>query len=240
MLSFDFDRRVAMITGGGRGIGAATSDILRSAGASVVVFDMGQGPADAELTISGDVTNSSELDAAVAHVIKEFGRLDILICAAGIAGESRRSFEVPDHEWESLLAVNAHGTFYANRAAAIPMMKAGYGRIVNISSIAGKEGNPMDVAYSASKAAVISLTKSFGKDLAGSGVLVNCVTPGPTETAMTASMEPDRFEYVVSRVPLGRMAHPEEVATTIAFLASDACTFATGAVYDLSGGRAVY
>jgi 3-oxoacyl-[acyl-carrier protein] reductase len=147
---------------------------------------------------------------------------------------------VSDEEWNRVFAVNANGVFYANRAAIRAMEPNGYGRVVNVASIAGKEGNPMAAAYSASKAAVIAMTKSIGKDVAGTGILVNCVAPAVIETPMLGDMSQEHVDYMVSRIPLGRMGRPEEAAALIAFLASEDCSFATGACFDLSGGRAVY
>lgn len=238
-VQFDFSGQVALITGGAGGIGAATARRLSRAGAKVASMDRAEA-ADVDLSVTGDVTRPAAVEQAIEAVTERYGRLDVLVCAAGVTGRAAHVLDLGDDDWLTAFAVNTHGTFFANRAAAAVMVRAGYGRIVNLSSIAGKEGNAMDAAYSASKAAVISLTKSLGKDLAGTGVLVNCVTPGPTRTPMMQGMDTAQAEYVISRVPLGRMAEAEEISTTIAFLASGGCSFATGAVYDVSGGRAVY
>jgi 2-dehydro-3-deoxy-L-rhamnonate dehydrogenase (NAD+) len=237
---YDFENRVALVTGGARGIGAATAERLRAGGAKVAVFDLRPSDGNADLTIVGDVTRSAELDDAVAQIVQAFGRLDILVCCAGVSGDSLRTVDVSDEEWQRVFAVNANGVFFANRAAIRAMEPKGYGRIVNVASIAGKEGNPMAAAYSASKAAVITMTKSIGKDVAGSQILVNSVAPAVIDTAMLADMSEEHLDYMVSRIPLGRIGKPEEVASLISFLASDELTFATGAVFDLSGGRAVY
>jgi 2-dehydro-3-deoxy-L-rhamnonate dehydrogenase (NAD+) len=238
-IAYDFDGRVALITGGARGIGAATAERLRADGARVAVFDLAvEGGAD--LTLVGDVTRSADLEAAVGRVVRELGRLDVLVCCAGVSGDSLRTVDVPDEEWNRVFAVNANGVFFANRAAIRVMEPAGYGRIVNVASIAGKEGNPMAAAYSASKAAVIAMTKSIGKDVAGTGILVNSVAPAVIETPMLGDMSREHVDYMISRIPLGRMGRPEEAAALIAFLASEELTFATGACFDLSGGRAVY
>jgi NAD(P)-dependent dehydrogenase (short-subunit alcohol dehydrogenase family) len=237
---FDFGGRVALVTGGASGIGAATARRLEASGATVAVFDLHADGSDERLSVRGDVTRSADLDAAVAHVENELGRLDVLVCCAGVSGASLRTVDVTDDEWERVFAVNTHGTFYACRAALRGMIERGYGRIVNVASIAGKEGNPMAAAYSASKAAVITLTKAVGKDVAGTGVLVNCIAPAVIETAMLGDMSPEHVEYMVERIPLGRMGQPDEVAHLIAFLASEDMAFATGACFDLSGGRAVY
>ena len=164
----------------------------------------------------------------------------MLVCSAGIAGASLRTTDVDDDEWERVMAVNANGVFFANRAALPGMVARGYGRIVNLASVAGKEGNPMAAAYSAAKAAVIGLTKSIGKDVATTGVLVNCVTPAPVETPMLGDITQEHIDYMLSRVPMGRLAKAEEAAELIAFLASDRMTFSTGAAFDLSGGRLTY
>ena len=237
---YDFSGRAALVTGGASGIGAATAQRLSEAGAEVAIFDLHAQAARPVLAISGDVTRSLDLDDAVRQVEEQLGRLDVLVCCAGVSGDSLRTVDVSDEEWQRVLAVNASGTFYANRAALPGMMARGYGRIVNVASIAGKEGNPMAAAYSASKAAVITLTKAVGKDVAGSGVLVNCVAPAVIETPMLGDMSEEHISYMVERIPLGRMGKPEEVANLIAFLASEEMSFATGACFDLSGGRAVY
>ena len=238
--TYDFGERVALVTGGASGIGAATVERLRSGGARVATFDLHADGSGDVLAISGDVTRSNELDAAVARVENELGRLDVLVCCAGVSGDSLRTVDVPDAEWQRVFAVNANGVFYANRAVIPGMQSRGYGRIVNVASIAGKEGNPMAAAYSASKAAVITMTKSIGKDLAGTGILVNCIAPAVIETPMLGDMSEEHVGYMIERIPLGRMGRPEEVANLIAFLASEDLSFSTGACFDLSGGRAVY
>jgi 3-oxoacyl-[acyl-carrier protein] reductase len=236
---FDFEGRVALVTGGASGIGAASAARLRESGAQVAVFDLEPGAGDA-LRIRGDVSRSADLEDAVARVERELGRLDVLVCCAGVSGDSLRTVDVSDAEWEHVFAVNANGVFYANRAALPGMVSRGYGRIVNIASIAGKEGNPMAAAYSASKAAVIAMTKAIGKDVAGRGVLVNSVAPAVIDTPMLGDMTQDHVDYMVARIPLGRIGKPDEVAHLVAFLASEEMAFATGACFDLSGGRAVY
>lgn len=238
--TYDFEGRVALVTGGASGIGAATAERLRAGGAAVAVFDLKAEASDEALAIAGDVTHSRDLDDAVAQVDRELGRLDVLVCCAGVSGDSLRTVEVSDEEWQRVFAINANGVFFANRAVIPGMEERGYGRIVNVASIAGKEGNPMAAAYSASKAAVITMTKSIGKDVAGTGILVNCVAPAVIETPMLGDMSEEHIGYMVERVPLGRMGRPEEVAGLIAFLASEEFSFATGACFDLSGGRAVY
>jgi 3-oxoacyl-[acyl-carrier protein] reductase len=238
---FDLDDRVALVTGGASGIGAATARRLADSGAQVAILDVATGDAaEGTLAIRADVTSSAEIDAAVVRVEAELGRLDVLVCCAGVSGDSLRTTDVSDDEWARVMAINATGVFYANRAALPGMIERGYGRVVNVASIAGKEGNPMAAAYSASKAAVIAMTKSIGKDAAGTGVLVNCIAPAVIDTPMLGDMTEDHISYMTSRIPLGRMGDPDEVAHLIAFLASEEMAFATGACFDLSGGRAVY
>ena len=235
MNTYDFTGRVALVTGGASGIGAAAAERLRAGGAEVVTFDR-----DTVADISGDMSRSSDLDAAVGHIEAEHGRLDILVNSAGIPGESLRTVDVTDEEWERVMAINANGSFYACRAALPGMIGRGYGRIVLVASIAGKEGNPMAGAYSASKAAVIAMTKAIGKDVAGTGVLVNCIAPAVIATPILAGLAQHHIDYMVERIPLGRMGKPEEVAALVSWLASEDCSFSTGATYDISGGRAVY
>jgi 3-oxoacyl-[acyl-carrier protein] reductase len=236
---YDFDGRVALVTGGASGIGAATVERLRQGGARVAVFDQDQ--ADGEvLAIEGDVSRAAEADAAVERVVDELGGLDVLVNSAGVPGQSLRTLEVPDEEWERVFAINAHGTFWFCREAARVMVERGYGRIVNVASIAGKEGNPQAAAYSGSKAAVIGFTKSIGKDLARTGVLVNCIAPAVIETPILQGITQEHVDYMVERIPLGRLGSPQEVAALICWLASEEMAFSTGACYDISGGRAVY
>ena len=235
MNSYDFTGRVALVTGGASGIGAAAAEHLRAGGAEVVTFDR-----DPAADVEGDVSRSADMERAVAHIDERHGRLDVLVNSAGIPGESVHTADVSDEEWERVFAVNAHGTFYACRAVLPGMISRGYGRVVLVASVAGKEGNPMAAAYSASKAAVIAMTKAIGKDVAGTGVLVNCIAPAVIETPILEGLSQEHVDYMVSRIPLGRMGSPVEVAALIAWLASEDCSFSTGACYDISGGRAVY
>jgi 3-oxoacyl-[acyl-carrier protein] reductase len=236
--SYDFTGRVALVTGGASGIGAATAARLRDGGAQVAVFD--REPADGYLSVTGDVSRSVDVNSAVAEVERELGRVDVLVSAAGVAGESLRTLDVSDEEWERVLAINATGSFWTVRAVLPGMIDRGYGRIVLVASIAGKEGNPMATAYSASKAAVIAMTKSIGKDVAGTGVLVNCIAPAVIETPMIDGLSEEHLNYMAERIPLGRIGKAEEVASLICFLASEELSFSTGATFDISGGRAVY
>jgi len=236
---YDFSGRCALVTGGASGIGRASAARLRASGAEVAIFD--RKPVDANgLLIQGDISSSADVNAAVRRVEQELGKIDILVNAAGVPGASIRTTDTSDEEWRHVMSVNADGTFFACRSVVPGMVERGYGRIVLVSSIAGKEGNPMAPSYSASKAAVIAFTKVLGKDLAQSGVLVNCVAPAVIETPILDGLTPEHVDYMVERIPVGRMGTAEEVAALICWLASEECTFSTGATYDISGGRAVY
>ena len=190
---YDFEGRVALVTGGASGIGAAVVERLQAGGADVHVFDLANGD---------DVRDSAQLNAAVERL----PRLDVLVCCAGVGGDSLHTEDVSDEEWERVHAINLNGVFYANRAA-IPKMKAsGYGRIVNVASIAGKEGNPMAGAYSSSKAAVIAITKAIGKDVAGTGILVNCIAPAVINTPILGQISQEHIDYMTARIPLAASA----------------------------------
>ena len=192
------------------------------------------------LPLTGDVSRSADVEAAVAQAEVQLGPIDVLVCSAGVPGDSLPSMEISDEEWRRVLAINTDGVFFCNRAVGPGMVERGYGRIVNVASIAGKEGNPMAAAYSASKAAVIGMTKAIGKDLARTGVLVNCVAPAVIETPILEGVSQAHIDYMVERIPMGRMGSPDEVAALVCWLASEECSFSTGATYDISGGRAVY
>jgi 2-dehydro-3-deoxy-L-rhamnonate dehydrogenase (NAD+) len=239
MNRYDFEGRVALVTGGASGIGAATIERLRAGGARVASFDR-EPAAAGVLSIEGDVSRSSDADAAVERVVAELDGLDVLVNCAGIPGQSLHTVEVPDEEWERVFAVNANGTFWFCRAAARVMVERGYGRIVNVASIAGKEGNPPAAAYSGSKGAVIAFTKSIGKDLASTGVLVNCIAPAVIDTPILEGLSQQHLDYMLERIPLGRLGRADEVAALICWLASEEMSFSTGACFDISGGRAVY
>jgi 2-dehydro-3-deoxy-L-rhamnonate dehydrogenase (NAD+) len=223
--------RKAIVTGAQSGIGAACVARLRADGIEAVSFDLAPG-ADFQV----DVSDGPAVGAAVAQV----GPVDILVNSAGIVGPNKPLWETTDAEWHRTISVNLDGVFNLCRAVAPVMREKGWGRIVNIASIAGKEGNPNLAAYSASKGAVIALTKSLGKELATSGVLVNAIAPAVIETPMNAATTPEVLAYMLSRVPMGRFGQAEEVAAIVAWLVSDEVSFSTGAVYDASGGRATY
>jgi 3-oxoacyl-[acyl-carrier protein] reductase len=235
-----FSGRVALVTGGASGIGEAVARRLLAEGAGVASLDLTGDAPDGVLALAGDVSRSADVEAAVTRAEHELGPLDVLVCSAGVPGASLRTVEVTDEEWRRVFAINADGVFFCNRAVLPGMIERGYGRIVNVASIAGKEGNPMASAYSASKAAVIAMTKAIGKDVARTGVLVNCIAPAVIDTPILEGITEEHIGYMVERIPMGRMGEPEEVAALVCWLASDECSFSTGATYDISGGRAVY
>jgi 3-oxoacyl-[acyl-carrier protein] reductase len=224
--------RSAIVTGGASGIGAAIASRLRSAGVQVHSFDVTGGGE----TIQVDVTQEEDCRRAVSASEP----IDILVNSAGVAGANAPSWKLPDGEFERVISVNLFGTYYMCRAVIPGMVSRGWGRIVNIASIAGKEGNPNASAYSASKAGVIGLTKSLAKEIAESGVLVNCVTPAVIDTPMLGQVSDQHLRYMLSKIPMGRLGQPEEVAALVCWLLSDECSFSTGAVFDISGGRATY
>jgi 2-dehydro-3-deoxy-L-rhamnonate dehydrogenase (NAD+) len=224
--------RTAIVTGAASGIGSAIASRLRSDGVRVIAFDIL--PSDSTLAL--DITDQD----ACAREVARAGVVDILVNSAGVAGENAPSWQLPRGEFERVLNVNLVGTYYMCRATIPGMVSSGWGRVVNIASIAGKEGNPNAAAYSASKAGVIGLTKSIAKEVAETGVLVNCVTPAVIDTPMLRQVSEVHLKYMVSKIPMGRVGHPAEVAAMVAWLCSNECSFSTGAVFDISGGRATY
>jgi 2-dehydro-3-deoxy-L-rhamnonate dehydrogenase (NAD+) len=223
--------RTALVTGGTSGIGAAAAGRLRADGLTVITLDLGAG-AD----VTADVTD----EAALRRVAADTGPVDILVNSAGIVGVGKPLLDTTTDEWRQVLDVNVLGTVNALRVFVPGMRDRGWGRVVNMASIAGKEGNPNSSIYSASKAAVIGLTKSIGKELATTGVLVNAIAPAVIATPMNADTAPGLLTHVTSLIPMRRIGQPEEVAELVAFLCSDRVSFSTGAVYDISGGRATY
>jgi len=229
MNKLDFAGRNAVVTGGMQGIGAAIVKRLKASGADVTVWDLDGSP-------RVDVSDPASISSAV----EKLGKVDVLVNNAGIAGKNVPTVDYPIEEWERVLRVNLTSQFLCCRAVAPKMVKAKYGRIVNIASVAGKEGNPNAVAYSASKAGVISLTKSLGKELAQAGVLVNCVTPAAAKTAIFDQMTKQHIDYMLSKIPMNRFVEVDEIAALVCWLASEDCSFSTGGVFDISGGRATY
>jgi 3-oxoacyl-[acyl-carrier protein] reductase len=223
--------RRALVTGGGSGLGAAVADRLRSDGLFVTTLDLA-GPAD----VTADVTD----EGALRKLAGSIGPVDVLINSAGIVGPNKPLVETTAEEWRRVLDVNVIGTVNTLRIFVPGMVERSWGRVVNIASMAGKDGNPNLSAYSASKAAVIGLTKSVGKELATTGVIVNAIAPAVIATPMNAATAPDVLAHITSLIPMKRVGRPAEVAELIAFLASDRVSFSTGAVYDISGGRATY
>lgn len=234
--------QVAVVTGGFGGIGQAFAARAREAGAGICCWDIAAEPDrdSHESYVRCDVTDEVSVRNAVAQTLEAFGKIDILVNAAGITRPTARTEEYSLAAWDRVLAINLTGTFLCCRAVVEPMRARDYGRIVNLSSIAGKEGNPNQPAYSASKAGVMALTKTLGKELAQTGVRVNCITPGFTATHLMYQMSEAQRRLVLEKIPMGRAAEPKEIAELIVFLASPACSFSTGAVFDASGGRATY
>ncbi len=245
------ERRVAIVTGAGRGIGAAIARRLAADGACVAVADLDEAAARATAERIGaggqgafplrlDVADPASAREAVAAVVEREGRLDVLVNNAGIAGRAAPVAEYPEDEWRRVLSIDLDGVFYCCKAAVPQMVAQGSGRIVNVASISGKEGNPNMSAYSTAKAGVIGFTKALGKELATTGVLVNCVTPAVIATEILTQLTDEAVSYMVSKIPMGRTGAPEEVAALVSWLASEECSFSTGAVFDISGGRATY
>lgn len=248
MNQLDFNGRDAIVTGGAQGIGLAIAQRLIQSGARVHVWDRDPALLHQSVHALGsnatavvvDVTDVHSIAMAVQNQLEHVGKVDVLINNAGIAGVNSPTVDYPIDAWEQVLRVNLTGPFLCCRAVAPHMVKAGYGRIVNIASVAGKEGNPNAVAYSASKAGMIALTKSLGKELAQSGVCVNCVTPAAAKTAIFDQMSTQHIEYMLSKIPMNRFVKVEEIAAMVCWLASAECSFSTGGVFDISGGRATY
>ena len=233
MNRFDFAGRTAVVTGGAQGIGAAIAKRLQASGAKVAIWDLEGSP-------HVDVADQTSIESAVKRSMAELGRIDVLINNAGIAGPSMPVVEYPVSEWQRVIDIDLNGPFLCCRAVVPHMVKAGYGRIVNIASIAGKEGNPNAAAYAAAKGGLIAFTKALGKELAQSGVLVNCVTPAAAQTAILEQVTAEFAKYMLSKIPMGRFVKVEEIAALVCWLASEECSFSTGAVFDISGGRATY
>ena len=240
--------KTALVTGAARGIGLAIASRLATDGMRVALLDLDPAVTEAAartvggetLALSADVTKGADVDGAVGRVVDHWGRLDVLVNNAGITGRSFPIWELTDDDWQRVIDVDLTSVFLCCRAAVRVMLTQGSGRIVNIASIAGKEGNPTLVPYSSAKAGVIGLTKALAKEVATRGIVVNAVAPAVIGTELLTQMEQSTVDLLVSKIPMGRVGTPVEVAALVAWLASDECSFSTGAVYDLSGGRATY
>jgi len=234
MNQLDFKGRTAVVTGGLIGIGAAIAKRLEASGAKVRVWDVGA------KSDPVDVTDLAAIERATAKALADFGRIDVLVNNAGIAGMTSPVVDYPVAEWKRVIDVDLNGPFLCCRAVVPHMVKAGYGRIVNIASIAGKEGNPNAAAYAAAKGGLIAFTKALAKEIAQTGVLVNSVTPAAAQTAILDQVTPEFAKFMLSKIPMGRFVKVEEIAAMACWLASEDCSFSTGAVFDISGGRATY
>lgn len=250
MNSYDFENRVAIITGGGQGIGLTVAERMLQHGGSVAIWDRDQTLLDAltakygsdgkVLALHADIGNLQSVEAAVTAVLDRFGKIDILINNAAIVGPNANTWEYPVQAFEDVVHIGLVGTFYVCRTVVPHMIAAGYGRIVNLSSVAGKEGNPGAPAYSSTKAGVLALTKSLGKELAKHNIAVNAVTPAVAKTTMALSQDPDFLTMILSKIPRGRMLELSEAASMICWLATEENSFTTASTFDLSGGRATY
>ena len=246
MNSYDFKNQVAVVTGGANGIGYSVAERLSKSGATVKVWDLDFAAAEKAAdkinaeAIQCNITDWISVQNAAETSTKGSERIDILVNSAGIAGPNEPIIDYDNEAWDQIISVNLTGTYYVNKAI-VPYMKAsGYGRIVNIASVAGKDGNPHAGAYSASKAGVIALTKSLGKELADFNIAVNCVTPAAAKTAIFDQMSQEHIDYMLSKIPRGRFVEVQEISSMIAWMASSENSFTTGAVFDLSGGRSTY
>lgn len=248
MNQLDFKGRAAIVTGGAQGIGLAIAKRLIASGAKVRIWDVDDRLLAKTIAALGsavtgdaiDVSDAAAVERGIRSALETMGKVDVFVNNAGIAGATKPVAEYPVEEWERVIRIDLTGPFLCCRAVAPHMVKAGYGRIVNVASIAGKEGNPNAAAYSAAKAGVIALTKSLGKELAQTGVLVNCVTPAAAKTAIFDQISQQHIDYMLSRIPMGRFVHVDEIAALVSWLASEDCAFSTGGVFDISGGRATY
>ncbi|MBF9232827.1 SDR family NAD(P)-dependent oxidoreductase [Microvirga alba] len=243
-----FEGRKAVITGGASGIGLGVSKRIAAEGGKVAIWDVSPDSlAAASQALDGnavvvqvDITDPSAVAKACGETREVLGGIDILVASAGITGPNATTWEYPVEAWQKVIDVNLNGLFYCNQAVVPVMLAGGYGRVVNVASIAGKEGNPNAPAYSASKAGVIGLTKSLGKELAKQNITVNCVTPAAVHTAIFDQMNQSHIDFMLSKIPMGRFGKVDEVTALICWLASEECSFSTGAVFDVSGGRATY
>jgi len=248
MNQLDMAGRHAVITGGATGLGFAIAQRMLASGAQVTLWDL-DGAAAAQAcadlgsgarSVAVDVASHAAVVQAVRQTVAQTPVIDVLVNSAGITGPNTKVWEYPVDDWAKVMQVNLNGLFYCCREVVPHMRERNYGRIVNIASVAGKDGNPNASAYSASKAAVMALTKSLGKELADTGVRVNCITPAAVKTAIFEQMKPEHIAFMLSKIPMGRFGTPEEVASMVTWLCTEDCSFSTGAVFDLSGGRSTY
>ena len=250
MNTYDFEGRIAVVTGGGQGIGLTVAERMLSSGGQVSIWDRDQGlldaldrkygPTNTVQTLKVDIGNLADVERATTAVIERFSKIDVLINNAAIVGPNAATWEYPPQDFIDVVHIGLIGTFFCCRSVVPHMIARNYGRIVNLSSVAGKEGNPKALAYSSMKAAVLALTKSLGKELAGYDIAVNAVTPAVAKTAMAMSQEPEFLKMILSKIPRGRMLELSEAASLICWLATQENSFTTAAVFDLSGGRATY
>ena len=246
MNKIDLTDKVAIVTGGVQGFGLAVVERFINSGAKVIIWENDKKLLDDFQTtanvykIQTDVSNSDSVKTSVNETIKKFNRIDILVNNAGIAGPNHKTWEYPNNEWQKVIDIDLTGVFYCCRAVTPHMIKNNYGRIVNIASIAGKEGNPNAMPYSAAKAGVIALTKSLGKELSDKNIAVNCVTPAAAKTRIFDQISQEHIDYMLSKIPRGRFLKVDELASMVSWLVSEENSYTTGAVFDLSGGRATY
>lgn len=237
---YNFEGKTAVITGAAKGIGASIGSHLRAQGATIISWDLVTSPDSPFLQAKVDVTSPQDIEAAIEHAIRSTGQIDLLINNAGFSGPAVPLDEAKPSDWHRIVEVNLIGVFNVCHAVVPHMRRAKQGRIINMASLAGKEGTPKASAYSAAKAGVIALTKSLGRELASSGILVNAIAAAAIETELLKQMTPEHVQTLISKGPMGRLGDPSEVAELVCWLASDSCSFSTGAIFDLSGGRAVY
>jgi NAD(P)-dependent dehydrogenase (short-subunit alcohol dehydrogenase family) len=248
MNQLDLNNRHAVITGGAAGLGFAIAQRCIASGASVTLWDRDAAALATAQSALGNQADTQQVDVTVHASVAQAARdtlarhssVDALVNSAGITGPNMKLWDYPEQDWLAVMQVNLNGLFFCCKELVPHMRERNFGRIVNIASVAGKDGNPNASAYSASKAAVIALTKSLGKELAGTNVLVNCVTPAAVKTAMFDQMSPEHIAFMLSKIPMGRFGQVEEVAAMVAWLCTEDCSFSTGAVFDLSGGRSTY
>lgn len=254
MNEIDLKGRAAVVTGAGQGLGYAIAERIVQSGASLCVWDIDAdliAPSVEQLKLQSvdgaavvgqvvDISSDDSVQSALKATTAAMNKVDILVNNAGISGPNVKTWEYPVADWQKVVDINLTGTFLVSRAVVPAMLEHGYGRIVNVASVAGKEGNPNAPAYSATKAGVIGLTKTLGKELAQNNITVNCVTPAAVRTAIFDQMTDDHIDFMLSKIPMGRFGEPKEIAALVAWLCSEECSFSTGAVFDLSGGRATY